>query len=283
MGLHRTLLRLSTIESLRPAALLDTQGPWPTLAGARVFDTRIDPFDDLKPGDEPKAVIAVYTEHDQGYGNQKRGGPAFRREVDLVFEISQIASATVDGDQFVAGIPQTDNELEASLDLIEFQIERALYFSSNGLKVRRGGRQSGSEWVGGELITLWRYLTGSMVSEPRSMPHRTSEEAVKLAARTITWKVQMIADVAADLTPPGGVAGLDRFPGELRRVAQVLATSPAYAPLINGLADDVPVRAPLPQLASVGMNYELLRPGQTRTGDANLTDLIAFPVWTWRN
>ncbi len=100
MALYRTALRLATLESLRPTALLKTQGPWPTLAADRVFDSRLDPIEDLTK-DQHKAVIVVYTEADLGYGSQKRGGPPFRREVDLIFEISQIASAPSEADPSV--------------------------------------------------------------------------------------------------------------------------------------------------------------------------------------
>ncbi len=163
MALYRTALRLATLESLRPTALLKTQGPWPTLAADRVFDSRLDPLLDLTK-DQHKAVIVVYTDEDLGYGSQHRGGPPFRREVDLIFEISQIASAPSEADPsvYIAGIPQTDAELEAELDRIETEIYFALLFASNGATMNMA-RAGGTPRV----ETLWRALTGRMVTDPR--------------------------------------------------------------------------------------------------------------------
>jgi hypothetical protein len=272
MAFYRTALRLATIESLRPAALLNTQGPWPTLAGARVFDTRLDPFDDIGP--KPKAAIAVYTEADPGYAGQRRGGPPYRREVDLVFEISQIAKAQSDSDPsvYVAGVPLTDPELEAELDRIETEISLALMFNTNGITIRHGG----------ETKPLWRALTGRMVTEPRSMPHRTSEESERLAMRTVTWKTQ-VPDDLFEIPPPADVTGLDRLPEPLRAVAKALENTPGASVLLKGLAGGMPTMAPAVLLDGINVNAELLRPGQARTGNPNLSAAIAFPTWTWRN
>ena len=59
MALYRTALRLATLESLRPTALLKTQGPWPTLAADRVFDSRLDPLLDLSAHLGVEDLIAV--------------------------------------------------------------------------------------------------------------------------------------------------------------------------------------------------------------------------------
>ena len=172
MALYRTALRLATLEALRPTAVLGTSGPWPTLAANNVFDSRLDPIEDLTK-DQHKAVVVVYTEMDEGYGAQHRGGPPFRRIVDLVFEISQVTSAPAEADPaiYVAGIPQTDAELEAELDRIETEIYFALLYAPSG--------------------SIWRRLTGRMVTDPRSAVHRTSEEGARLAWRTVTWKVPL--------------------------------------------------------------------------------------------
>jgi hypothetical protein len=91
MGLYRTALRLATLEALRPSGLLASDGPWPTLAGKHVFDSCIDPIEDL-PVERATPVIVVYTEKDDGRSGQYAGGPPFLQTVDLVFEISRIAS-----------------------------------------------------------------------------------------------------------------------------------------------------------------------------------------------
>lgn len=284
MALYRTALRLAAIESLRPAALLATQGPWPTLAGPRVYDSRIDPILDLKPGIENRrAAIVVYTEADQGYGSQKRGGPPFRREVDLVFEISQFAAEGA-GDSYTAGYAYSDAELEAELDRIEAEISFALFYARNGALISRPQLERDcAPPPGAEMQPLWRALTGSAVTEPRSHPHRTSEEGARLAIRTLTWKVQCPDDHWPTLAPHEAPHGLGRFPFPLRGVARALAQTQAYAPLLNGLADGFPAPAKADQLTSVGLNVEMLPPGGARTGNPNVSGVVAMPLWTVRS
>src|SRR5712691_8718380 len=136
MSLARTALRLATLEALRPSASLP-DGPWPTLAGKAVFDSRLDPIEDLQPG-ESRPVVCVYTDDDEGTSSQKPGGPPFKQIVELCFELSVIARvASVDdpgGDPgaYEAGVPETDAELEASLDLLEAQIKFACFFGPTG-------------------------------------------------------------------------------------------------------------------------------------------------------
>src|SRR5438105_891521 len=116
--LARTALRLATVEALRPTAAIDSDGPWPTLAGKLVFDSRIDPIDDLSP-EQQRTVVCVYTDSEEGYAGQRAGGPPFKAVVDLVFEVSVVVlRAGDDPGTFVAGCPETDAELEASLDLL---------------------------------------------------------------------------------------------------------------------------------------------------------------------
>jgi hypothetical protein len=277
MAFYRTALRLATIETLRPSPLLGSSGAcWPTLAEARVFDTRIDPIEDLKP-EQHKAVIAVYTEAEIGYSGQKRGGPPFRREVDLIFEISQIVSAPSDADPnvYIAGVPWTDRELEAELDLIETQIYYALMFAP-GPTVKLGSIRA----------TIWRALTGSMVTDPRSAPHRSSEEGGRIAMRTVTWKVQVPDDDFEQRIgpPPADPEIIDRLPDPLRWVGkELIEIEPKYKSLLEGLALGMPVAKALPQLTSVGVNVEIIPSGAARTGTANLSALIGLPLWSKQN
>ncbi|MEB2519842.1 hypothetical protein SOP85_31175, partial [Pseudomonas sp. YuFO20] len=59
--LAREFLRLCALEALAPSGAPES-GPWPTLAGKYVFDTRLDPIDDLAG---PLPVISVYTENEE--------------------------------------------------------------------------------------------------------------------------------------------------------------------------------------------------------------------------
>jgi hypothetical protein len=260
MALYRTALRLAALESLRPTAMLNSQGPWPTLAADRVFDSRLDPIEDLTR-DQHKACIVVYTEGDLGYAGQRRGGPPFRREVDLIFEISQIAAAPSDANPavYVAGVPQTDAELEAELDRIESEIYFALMWATNGVTVPFGSNRT----------TLFRALTGRMVTDPRSMPHRTSEEGVRLAMRTVTWKVQT-PDDDFEGAPVEALLGLDRLPEPLKKVVKALATT-AYGKQIGlALGETMPTMPVAIPLLDVTLGVEVVTPGETAVGTANI-------------
>jgi hypothetical protein len=133
MSLARCALRLATVEALRPTALLVSDGPRPTIAKKCVFDSRLDPIEDLAVG-ESRPVVVVYTDDDEGSPGQKVGGPPFKQLVELCFEVSVVASAPSDADPavFVAGIPETDAELEASLDLLEAQIKFICFYGPTG-------------------------------------------------------------------------------------------------------------------------------------------------------
>lgn len=211
---------------------------------------RLDPIEDLTR-DQYKAVIVVYTEGEIGYANQTRGGPPFRRIVDLIFEISQIVSIPSEGDanRYVAGVPQTDPELEAELDRIETEIAFALFFGPSG--------------------EIWRKLTHLMVTDPRSTPHRSSEEGVRLAMRSVCWKCQ-VPDDLFDLVHYAPLQGLDRLPQPLRGIVEQLRESSYGAVLGRGLAETMPVMPNARKLRGVALNAEVILPGQKRTGQPNL-------------
>jgi len=254
MGLYRTALRLATLEALRPTAQLTAQTPvWPTLAADWVFDSRIDPLeDDLIRQGKPRAAIAVYTDGDLGYGSQHRGGPPFRRVVDLCFDISQIAWQPAEGEpgQYVAGIPLTDAELEAELDRIESEIGFALLYAPVG--------------------KIWRHLTGNMVTDPRTTPHRDSEEGARLAWRSMVWKVQ-VPDDAFDALPLKNPVGLNRLPQPLRGVAEQLIDTSYGVAIAQALGLTMPTMPIAVPLKTVTIGQEIVPPGQQRTGTPNVS------------
>lgn len=259
MGLYRTALRLATLEALRPTALLQQASPsWPTWAEGRVFNSRIDPIEDLTV-DHHKAVIVIYTDEDQGQGGQMRGGPPFRRVVDLCFRISQIARvADGDGGQYNAGVPETDDELEFELDALEYQIGLALLFSPAG--------------------KVWRELCGSMITDPRSVPQRDSEEGARLAMRDVIWKVQ-VPDDLPNFLPEQNLLGLDRLPDPLRCVVNKLSDS-SFAKMIAATAGTAMPTLPVARaLKLVMINGELVKAGATRTGAPNVAAQAALTGW----
>jgi hypothetical protein len=228
--LARAFLRLCALEALRPSALLGTTNPvWPTLAGPYVSDSAIDPIDDVEPGAR-RPLIAVYTE--RGHLSKiAQAGPSFYKGmVDLVFEISVVGKFATDGGEPIIDFAETDAETEAQLDALEDQISWCLHFSPSGKLFRQMGKLPFDEW--------------------NSEPHRSGEEAIKLAKRTIRAQICVkevcyVADVA---TAP---ADLDRLPPGLKAVADQLAGSSYLATLALGLARTASVMPPRVDLKSV--------------------------------
>jgi hypothetical protein len=242
MSLSRTALRIATLEALRPTAALVSDanpsgGPWPTLALAHVYDSRIDAVDDLA-ANERRPVIAIYTDEDNGDPGQKPGGPPYKRVVDLVIELSVIARGDFGG-EYVAGVAYTDAELEADLDLIEAQSRFALHYGPTG--------------------AIWRKLTGRKVIDIRSLPHRTSEEGDRLAMRTLRIKM-VIPDDCYDPTPTGDETGYARLPEPLRGVVAALAATAYGAKLARGLAGAAPAMPAAVPLDAVALRLDVADP-----------------------
>ena len=230
MSLARLALRLAAIEGLRPTAAVLARAGFPTIAGVHVLDSSLEPIEDLQP-DLAQAIIGVYTEHDDGMAGQKRGGPPFLATIDLVFEISVVVKVASDGDPtiFVVADPETDAELEASLDLLEAQIKFVLLYAPAG--------------------QIWRNVSHNKVQAPRSVPHRSSEEGRRLAKRTMTWKVE-VQESCFDPAPVIGPAGFDIFPEPLRSFAAALPAGSYALKILNGLAAEptapvMPIAVPL--------------------------------------
>ncbi|MDQ2080480.1 hypothetical protein RA307_09835 [Xanthobacteraceae bacterium Astr-EGSB] len=246
MSLARAALRIATLEALRPTAAIvsDTHpagGPWPTLAGARVYDSRIDPVDDLAAS-ERRPVIVIYTDEDNSDPAQKAGGPPYKRIVDLVVELSVIALGLVgEGEEeaYVVGTAYTDAELEIELDLLEAQARFALHYGPTG--------------------AIWRKLTGRKVIDIHSLPHRTSEEGDRLALRTVRIKL-VIPDDCYDPAPSGSEAGNDRLPEPLRGVIIALAATSYGAKLAQGIAPAVPAMPAAVSLDAVALRLDVADP-----------------------
>jgi hypothetical protein len=256
MSLARTALRLATVEALRPSAALP-DGPWPTLAGAHVMDSALDPVDDLDPA-RRQAVISIYTEQDDADSGQSAGGPPFRRAVELVLEISMVALGETGepAGGYAPLVPVTDAELEASLDLVETQIMAALL-----------GLPSGR---------LWRRLTGKQIFSKRSVPFRTGEERIPLAQRTLTLRVR-VPDDCLDPTPTGNETGLDRLPHPLREVAAGLIDT-AYGRTISlALAGAAPAMPPRNPLDRVNLGFETVPPSGVPDGEPDIEARADLP------
>lgn len=236
----RTALRLLTI-----ATLTGVEGSRPTMAGARVYDSRIDPIDPITlpdgqvPG-EGAPVIVVRTENDRGEPLNTQGGAAFLREVSLVIEVGMIARLPIADDNgqasYVADWPETDAELEASLDLLEYQIRIAL---------QRAHTVYGEQW---------RKLTRK-VSVIESHRQAQDDTGVKFALRETTftcetrdeapapvYRVDPLTGEAIDTLP----VGLERLPEPLRSLALLFPAGSSARIISERLADASPILTTAP-------------------------------------
>ncbi|WP_315701295.1 MULTISPECIES: hypothetical protein [unclassified Bradyrhizobium] len=213
--LARTFFRLCALEALRPSPLLAAGGPWPTLAGPYVSDSRIDPFDDDLTSDERRALIAVYTEGTR-LGKIAQAGPLLHKaDVDLVFEISIVGNAAADGSTPDPQFYVTDGQTEAMLDSLEAQIYEVLHFAPSGALFRQMGKGMAESW--------------------HSEPHRSGEEDVRLARRKVTALFRL-KETYLDPAPATAPADLARLPATLQPIAQALDGSTYLADLVLSVA-----------------------------------------------
>ena len=158
MSISRTAVRVAAARAVTNR----------TLAGSRVSDSAIEPID-ITITETRLPLITVLTDDDQtdGIGRETWQG---RRELDLIFEIA-VATEVKDG---AFTIPETDFGLEWALDIIEHQIERALFDEG----------------------TAWSSIFMALVPRIHSKASRrgaSAERGVRFAARQIVYKVDPIA------------------------------------------------------------------------------------------
>jgi hypothetical protein len=151
-------------------------------------------------------AIAVYTEQDSGEALDKMDGPPFVAEVELVLEISmQVIGPVQSNGSFQLFTPETDDELEASLDLIETQAELALFRSNapNSALFRKAAKFS-------------RHKQSIRFTDPKG--------GDKLATRYVIYKIE-IDDNEIPITT-SGLTGLNRLPQPFAAIAAAWPPGP---------------------------------------------------------
>jgi hypothetical protein len=225
--LARAFFRLCALEALRPSPLLAADGPWPTLAGKYVSDSRLDPIDDLGGDESKRPMIAVYTETTR-LGKIAQAGPMLHKaDVDLVFEISVASVMSPNGESPDLFYCESDAQTEAKLDALESQIYEVLHFAPSGALFRKMGKGMAESWHSGA--------------------HRSAEEDVRLARRRITAAFRM-RETYLDPAPSSTPADLARLPAALQPIAVALDGSTYLADLVLALARTafaMPQRVPL--------------------------------------
>jgi hypothetical protein len=234
--LARLALRLAAIEALAPSALAAT-GPWSTMAGPRVYDSRQDPIDGLDAS-ETRALLVVYTEADiaKPYGSgQTRPDDT---TVDLIVEAMIATRGSIivdqpDGSTTTVGSvdqPVTDQYHEALVDMLEATVRRRL--------------------LGGDAddnARLFRQVAVGIL-HVESVSQRVADRTIRLAGRTMTFKCK----VRADTWPTTTQTGLSRLPEPLASVAKALPAGAALD-LCTALAASVPAPVTAPALVGVDL------------------------------
>lgn len=246
-ALARTALRLLVAEALCPAGTPDA-GPWPTIAGRMVYDSRLVPAEDLAEA-ERRPVVMIYTDETEGAPRQTNGRLPLAVQVDLRIEIAipQLVSVTVedeDGEtreEVFAGFPLTDPEAEAHLDLLESQVAFALFQGPTG--------------------ALLRKLMPPKLKEFSSVPFRSGEERTRKAMRSLTFR---LTEVPADcFDQPIGAdlpEGLARLPQPLRGVAEALPEGSTGRATALALAGQVSVLPAVPKITGIDLSIDMARP-----------------------
>lgn len=136
-------LRLAAIEVLLPTAAALAGGPYPTLAGARVYDSRAVALEDLDQSAPYTPVLSLYTPES---GVKLRGPHAAADDtdadamLDIIAELS--TNATEDGMTFVDAMPSdgtaaSDADARLVLAALCAQVRRLLERSQDGFFWRR--------------------------------------------------------------------------------------------------------------------------------------------------
>jgi len=119
MSLTRLAMRLAAARALRDR----------TLAGARVFDSAVDPIDQTIAETRQPLLVLTTDEHALDVTGRDLSSGAHR--CDLVIEIAiasrvEVPASDGDGGQISIAIPHTDEGMELTLDIMEHQVTRAL-------------------------------------------------------------------------------------------------------------------------------------------------------------
>lgn len=274
MSFSRLALRLAAYEALCPyasraavAATPPTTPAWPTIAGANVYDTRIDPlagadsFDAFVQEIEGNPVVILYTD-DQETEPTEGEYPADKEIADLIavlfiasagsVAVTEAGGATID-----VGPAITDSQREGFLDALEGQIRQLLDPQAPNQVAPSG------PW----LKVAREFHHG------HSVPERSSDKTVRVAQRTVRFRFRISQTIwnAPGTTP----TGINILPQPLLAVAQGLnPASPSYQMLVQ-IAAALASPSPLTPLTDVRINVSLNRNTVPTNPDGTDSDVIA--------
>lgn len=180
MSLTRLVMRLAAARALRDR----------TLAGARVFDSAVDPIDQTIAENRQPLLVLTTDEHEADITGRDLAGDHHR--CDLVIELAIAARVEVpardgQGGQITIAIPHTDEGMELTLDMMEHQVLAAL-------------TRDDSAWA-----RAWMKLV-PRVTRRLSRRGASSENGVRFAARQLVLTCDLVDTPAAGEDIPPGTA-----------------------------------------------------------------------------
>lgn len=259
---NKLLLRAATIMALTRGG---GDGPYPTMAGAQVFDTKLKPITDLAQ-ESMTPVVLVYTDADTRTNKDPNTKRSWKRNVALVIELA-LGSIGANGIEYA----EADSELEALMDLFELEVETAL-------------QNPACPWA-----QHWSRLIKT-IDQWEVTPFRSAEQSRRYAVRQILISCTIDTECAPQPTigRPHVTKTIDEngafIPGSLLPVpylapfeAAMLATEPVFEStrqLLTGAAHQPLV----PALRSVFIKGDFidpadpnrLPPGQTQGPDGRI-------------
>lgn len=135
--------RLAALEVLCPTSAIAADAGYPTLAGSRVFDSRLVGIDDLDPDAKFTPVLAVFTSDTSSAPRGEAasyGDNAAQCALEIVVELA-VASTDEDGAPFADAMPADDWDARLVLAALCGQVRRLLEFDERGYLFRRFVRQ----------------------------------------------------------------------------------------------------------------------------------------------
>jgi hypothetical protein len=217
MSLYRLITRIAVVSALNNYL----QGePWPTLAGPNIFDSKIEPVEDMQ-SDRVFPCCVVYTDYDKDPW-AKAGKAHDDRHLTVNLELMIVQATQVppgnDGQgnplpiTYKLDCPYTDSEIESSLDAFEVQIFRALT-------------------AGTAASDAFNYICPAY-SNVISRRGASVEGGVRLAARQITMEMKAIRDNVVGNIPEAietFLSVLEQHNDYAERVSEIRALMTAHA------------------------------------------------------
>jgi hypothetical protein len=278
LSFSRLALRLAAYEALAPyssrvppVTTPPTSPAWPTIAGANVYDTRMDPlagadsFADFVLQIEGNPVVILYTD-DQETEPTAGEYPADLELADLCATLFIASAGTVTvtetgGQTASVGPAITDPQQEALLDLLEAQIRQIL-----------DPQAINQVAPSGPLFKVARELR-----HVHSVPERSADKTVRVAQRHVRFRFRISQTI---WNAPGTVPeGINILPQPLLTVALGLnVNSPSYQMLAQFAAylANPPALTPL---LDIRMNVNVNRnvaPTDPAGSDADVIGDVTF-------